>query len=139
MAAVDDTEAVVESVTAGDHDGHLVEIIEAVRLRFQFGTTEQRWKVVYHDQEFTEDDLTLNEARLVERISGTNWGMLNPVSSASECQAIITACLHTRQGKTLKFGRDGPAGDAWDEAGGMTTHEAVDAITSYEVERAPKS
>lgn len=135
----EETETLIEAVKAGDHDGHLVDIIEAVRLRFEFGTTAQRWKIEHDGETFTEEDITLGEARLVERMCGTNWGLLNPVSSASECMAIIAACLHARQGKTLKFGREGASGEAWDEAAKLTAKDAVAAISSYEVERAPKS
>lgn len=143
MAEVTDSEAVVESVKAGDHDGHLVAIIEAVRLRFTFGGTQQKWKLTYTCDgdtfEVLEDDLNLGEARIVERLVGTDWGTLNPASSGSECLAIIAACLHARHGKTLKFTRDGPAGEAWDLASQVTATEAAEAISAYEVERAPKS
>lgn len=137
-----DSDAIIESVKAGDFDGHLVELIEAVRLRFQFGTSQQKWKLTYRTgddtHEVLEDDLTLGEARLVEKITLTDWGMLNPASSGTECLAIIAACLHTRHGMTLTFTRDGPSGDAWNEASKVTATEAAEAISSYEVERAPK-
>lgn len=125
-------------IKSGELDGSLVEIVETVRLRFDNGGTAQRWKITHDLGEFTEDDLTLGEARLVERISGTNWGLLNPVASASECVAIIAACLHTRHRKSLKFTRDGPQGEAWDLASKMTARDAVAAISAYEVEAAPK-
>lgn len=143
MADLTDSDAVLESIKAGDHDGHLVDVIEAVRLRFEFGGTRQKWKLSYKvdgtSYEVREDDLTLGESRLVERLTGTNWGLLNPASSGSECLAIIAACLHDRHGKTLKFTRDGPSGEAWDLASKVTATEAAESISSYEVERAPKS
>jgi hypothetical protein len=127
---VEDAEELVEAIKGGDYDGNLVKIIEAVRMRFEYGTVAQRWKIIYDGETYTEDDLTLNEASTVERLTGTNWGLLNPVSSAQECQAIIAACLHHRQGVKLS--------DASKQAGQMSAKDAVAAITSYEVEAAPK-
>ena len=123
-------EGVVASVKDGTFDGHLVKLIEAVRFRFDHGTTAQRWKLTYEGQVFSEDDLTLGEAATVEKVTGTSWGMLNPVSSGSECQAIIASCLHHRDGVKLV--------DAMKTAGQMTAADAVAAISSYEVEAAPK-
>ena len=125
-----DIGTVVEDVKAGEYDGQLVTLIEAVRARFQNGTTASRWKIVYDGDEYTEDDLTLAEAAAVEKITGTSWGMLNPVSSAHECQAIIAACLHHR--------RDMKLPDAMKQAGKLTAAEAVESITAYEVDTAPK-
>lgn len=143
MADITDSDAVLESIKAGDHDGHLADVIEAVRLRFTHGSTKLKWALSYScdgsSYEVREDDLTLGEARLVERLTAANWGMLNPASSGSECLAIVAACLHSRHGKELKFTRDGPGGEAWDLASKVTATEAAESITSYEVERAPKS
>lgn len=138
-----ETEAVVESVTAGDYDGHLHEILDAIRLRLQFGTTAFKWSLSYdHDgetYEVKETDISLGEARLVEKLTGNDWGMLNPTASADECVSIIAACLHSRHGQTLKFTVAGPSGDAWDAATSIPAEAAVQAITGFEVERPPKS
>jgi len=136
---VPDADQVVDQIKSGDFDGQLVKLVEAVRTRFEHGTTRQKWRLDHDTLAVTEDDITLAESRLVERACGTSWGMLNPVSSAGECMAIIAACLHTREGKALKFTRDGPSGEAWDEAGLLTAAAAIGAISSYEVDRAPKA
>lgn len=134
---------VLEAVKAGDFDFHLGDLIEAVRLRFQFGTTRQKWRYTYRVDgealEVREDDLTLAEARLVERLTGMDWEALSPGSSAAQCLAVHAACLHARHGRDLRFGREGPSGSAWEEAGTVTAAEAADNIGFYEVERAPKS
>ena len=121
---------VVDLIISGQADGHLVAILEAVRKRFQHGSTEQKWKIEFDGDVFTQDDLTLAEAATVEKLTGTTWAQLNPTVSAQECQCIIAACLHHRQGLTVK--------EAMARAGAMTTEDAVAAIGSYEVERAPK-
>ena len=130
MEDTPDVGAVVDQIKSGDYDGQLVTLIEAVRTRFENGTTAQRWKIDYQDRVFTEDDLTLAEAATVEKITGTSWGLLNPVSSANECQSIIAACLHHRDGLKMV--------DAMKQAGELTAAEAVKAISAYEVDVAPK-
>lgn len=120
----------VEAVRAGLYDGHLVELIESIRDRFQFGTTEQKWKVDYDGDEITQDSLTLQEAATVEKLSGQSWAYLNPVNSARECLAIITAFLvHRRNMREV---------DAKAQAGKLTVEDAVASVSSYEVKRAPK-
>lgn len=130
MEDTPDVGAVVDQIKSGDYDGQLVTLIEAVRTRFENGTTAQRWKIDYRDRVFTEDDLTLAEAATVEKITGTSWGLLNPVSSANECQSIIAACLHHRDGLKMV--------DAMKQAGELTAQDAVKAISAYEVDVAPK-
>lgn len=125
-----DADAIIDAVKSGELDGRLVNILEALRLRFQHGTTEAKWKITFDGSEFTQDDLTLAEAATVEKITRTTWAQLNPVTSATECQAIIASCLHHRQG--LKIA------EAMEKAGAMSTEDAVAGISSYEVERAPK-
>lgn len=123
-------DALVEAIKSGDYDGHLVDLIEAIRARFQFGTTEQKWKVDYDGDTITQDSLTLAEASTVEKLSGQSWAYLNPVNSARECQAIISAFLiHRRNMREV---------DAKRESGKLTVEAAVESVGSYEVERAPK-
>lgn len=127
----DDTPAVlVDAVKAGDYDGHLNELLEAIRLRLTHGTTEIRWKVTYDGEEITQDSLTLAEAAFVERTTLTSWANLNPTNSAGECQAIIAMALHMRQGVPRK--------EAMDRAGAIGLEDAVAAVGSYEVQRVPK-
>lgn len=125
-----ETGEILEGIKAGDHDGSLVDIIEAVRVRLTFGTTAIRWKVTFEDVEYREEDLTLGEASTVERLTGSSWGQLNPESSATECQAIVAACIHHRTGAKL--------GDAVKKVGEWTAADAAQAIGSYEVDEAPK-
>lgn len=121
---------VTEAIKSGDFDGQLVPLVEAVRMRFTHGTTEQKWKVTYEGEDITQDSLTLAEASFVEKQAGTSWAFLNPTNSAGECQAIIAMHLHFRQGKSRK--------EAVEEAGRMNLEAAVAAVGSYEVDKAPK-
>ncbi len=123
-------EQVADAIKQGDFDGDLIPLLEAVRMRFQHGTTEQKWKVVYEGEDITQDSLTLAEASFVEKQCATSWAYINPVNSAGECQAIIAMHLHFRQGKLRK--------EAIEEAGRMNLEDAVAAVGSYEVDKAPK-
>lgn len=125
-----DPGSVVSAVKTGELDGSLNDLLEAIRMRLIHGTTEIKWKVAFEGEEFTQDDLTLAEAATVEKITRTTWANLNPTVSATECQAIIAACLHHRQGVKIA--------DAMERVGSMSTEDAVAAIGSYEVDRAPK-
>jgi hypothetical protein len=125
-----DVDGLIVEIKSGEYDRNLVKIIEAVRDRFAHGTTAQRWKVEWDGREFTEDDLTLNEAAIVEKLTGTSWGLLNPASSANECRAIVAACLHERDGVKLDA--------AVKQAGSKPMRHMVDSIGAYEVDAAPK-
>lgn len=121
---------VIGAIKAGDYDGQLVELVEAVRARFQNGSTEQKWKVTYDGEEILQDSLTLAEAATVEKLASTSWAYLSPVNSARECQAVIAAFLHHRKGVRLA--------EAVSQAGALNLEAAVAAVGSYEVQRAPK-
>lgn len=138
MAEEPNGELIADQIKSGELDGNLVMLLEAIRVRFTNGPTAQRWKISHREAEFKQGDLTMKEARLVERITGTSWANLNPTTSATECMAIIAACLHVRDGKALTFTREGAAGEAWDEASSLNMEETIAAISSYEVESAPK-
>lgn len=125
-----DVAGLVDSLKAGEFDGHLNELLEAIRLRLTLGTTEIKWKVTFEGEDITQDSLTLAEAAFVERTTLTSWANLNPVNSAGECQAIIAMALHMRQGVGRK--------EAMDRAGALGLEDAVAAVGSYEVDRAPK-
>lgn len=125
-----DPEPFLLAIKSGDYDMSLVKIIEACRDRFAHGNTAQRWAIEYEGETFTQDDLTLAEARTVEKETGGTWAFLNPAGSAQHCIAVVVACLHHRHGLKINEARD--------KVGGWTVEDAVKAITSYEVEVAPK-
>lgn len=122
-------ERVIDAVKGGDFDGQLVDLIDAVRTRFQHGSTEQKWKVDYEGETITQDSLTLAEAALVEKHCGTAWSSINPAGSATECRAILAAWI----------ARDGvPFAEALRVAGAVSLAVADAAVGTYEVMRAPK-
>jgi hypothetical protein len=122
-------EQVIDAVKGGEFDGHLVDLIDAVRARFQHGSTEQKWKVDYQGETITQDSLTLDEAALVERYGGTSWASINPAGSAAQCRAILAAYI-ARGGV--------PFAEALKVAGAVSLADVEDAVGTYEVVRAPK-
>lgn len=122
-------EQVAGTIKAGDYDGSLIPLLDAIRMRFRHGTTEQKWKVAYGDEVITQDSLTLAEAAVVEKQCGAPWATIDPAASATACRAILAVHL-TRAGVTFA--------EALDAAGEVSLAEADAAVGTYEVMRAPK-
>ena len=138
-----DTPEVVKHALAGigtgAFDGHLVNVIEFARRRLTEGPTAARWSVsctiadgdASYLVEVTEDSLTVAEAELAEIATGSSWGNLHPIRSASANRAIIQAALmHRHKLQSI---------DAHRLAGALTVVEATNAFTQYEVDAVPTS
>ena len=52
------------------------------------------------DLQLSEDDLTLDEAMLIERMANCTWAEIDPVRSAAHSRAILAACLSQRNALT---------------------------------------
>jgi len=55
-----------------------------------------RWVINFEDVHVTEDDLTLDEAFMIEKVAGCTWGDIEPVRSAAHCRAILAVCMGQR-------------------------------------------
>lgn len=119
----------ISEIAAGKMDGHLAEIQEAMRERVLSQATSMRWKITHPEVEVREDDLALEEAVMIERITGQSWATIDPYSSAMECHAILAVCLQKRCGKT-------PA-DAAAIVGKIPVTEAAAMLSTYEVMAGP--
>lgn len=120
---------VIAEIAAGKLDGHLAEIQEAMRERVLSQATSMRWKITHPDIEVREDDLTLEEGEMIERITGGSWATIDPYSSAAECRAILAVCLQKRCGKT--------AAEAAEISGNVPITEAAGMLSTYEVTAGP--
>lgn len=83
-------------IAAGDYDGDLGAIFEALQVRFNEGAVAMRWVIDFDGLNVTEDDLTLDEAFKIEKVAGCNWGEIEPVRSAAHCRAILAVCMADR-------------------------------------------
>jgi hypothetical protein len=95
-----------QRIASGEYDGNLSGILDALQLRFSQGDVAMKWKIDYEDLHVEEDDLTLDEAFLIEKIAGCTWGDIDPISSASHCRAILAACMSERLGITVDQAQD---------------------------------
>lgn len=61
-----------------------------------------KWSIDLPDLDLalSEDDLTLDEAMLIENMAGCTWAEIDPVRSAAHSRAILAACLSQRQNLT---------------------------------------
>lgn len=124
---------VTAAILAGAFDGHLVDMMEAIRRRFTDRPGAVRWRLSVCldgvDVDVTEDDLTMAEAELIEDETGLSWAQIDPQRSAKACKALLTVVLQTRSGKS--------SAEARKLVGAATTSQVVDGIDVYEVDPDP--
>lgn len=125
----DTAQDIAQRIAAGDYDGELMPMLEAIQGRFSTSATGLRWQLKLGELTVTEDDLTLNEAYAIEKAAGCNWGEIDPVRSANHCRAIVGVCLESR----LKLTHD----EVEARLDALTVSELVDAISRTEVAPVP--
>ena len=124
----DPTEVAAE-IRAGVFDGHLADVNKAITDRLVAQSAPLRWKIVHPAVSITEDDFTLGEAEVVERLTGLSWGVIDPWSSAAVCRAVLTVALQKRAGMD-------PVAAA-DLTAAATVNDAADWLQSYEAPPVP--
>lgn len=124
-----DSQKVCAEILDGRHDGYLAEITRAMQERILSQATSMRWRINYDGFEVTEDDLTLDEAVLIEKTTSETWATINPQNSAETCRAILVVALHKRKGMDLKA--------AHTEVGAITVNQAASLLDVYEVPAVP--
>lgn len=68
----DTAQDIAQRIAAGDYDGELMPVLEAIQGRFASQATGMRWQLKLGDLLVTEDDLTLNEAYAIEKAAACN-------------------------------------------------------------------
>ena len=76
------------------------------------------FEVSFGDQKWRTDDLTLDEAIAIEKVTGRSWMQINPFASAEDCKAIIVAFL----------GREMDEQAAAAKVGALSLGEVLDSI-----------
>ena len=125
----DTAQDIAQRIAAGEYDGELMPVLEAVQSRFASSAVGLRWQVKLGDLTVTEDDLTLNEAYAIEQAAACNWSEIDPVRSANHCRALVGVCLESRLGLTHD--------EAEARLCALTVSELVDAISRREVAPVP--
>ena len=122
---------IAQHIAAGDLDGELGVVLDAIQMRFAEGAAAMTWSINLPelDLDIHENDLTLNEAMLIEKMIGTTWANIEPVTSASHCRAILAVCIAQRQKLT--------ADEASEKLKDLKVVDLLSAIKRTEVSPAP--
>jgi hypothetical protein len=122
---------IAQHIAAGDLDGELATVLEAIQTRFAEGAAAMTWSINLPDLDLVihENDLTLNEAMLIEKMIGTTWANIEPVTSAAHCRAILAVCLSQRQDLTAE--------EASDKLKTLKVVDLLSAIKREEINPAP--
>lgn len=119
----------IAEILAGRMDGRLADVQEAMRERVLSQATSMRWQLNHPDVQVREDDLTLEEAEMIERLTGQSWATIDPYSSAVECRAILAVCLQKREGKSPS--------EAAAITGKIPVTDVTGMLSTYEVTAGP--
>lgn len=90
----------VREILAGEYDGHLMALGDALGERSSSDSVRFGWRIMFDDLNVGERDLTLDEAIKVEAATLTSWTEIAPLTSAHHCSALLKVLLMSRQGKT---------------------------------------
>ena len=92
----DDIQSMIQRISAGDADGQLSGILEAVQSRVIDGAAAFQWQIDWDGLLISENDLTLDEALAIENATGATWSNIEPLRSAAHCKSILKVCMMHR-------------------------------------------
>jgi len=94
---------IAQWIAAGDLDFELSAVYDALSARFSEGAVGLTWSVVIPDLDvsISEDDLTIDEAMMIEKMTGTTWASIDPVRTAADARAVLAVALSQRCGLTV--------------------------------------
>lgn len=95
-----DTEKVADEIVAGDHDGKLGVLLDALRRRALEGPSFA-WRIRFDGWEITQETITLGVMSDAERLAGVSFFQMNPRTSASHLAAVLTAQVRKQNATTL--------------------------------------
>lgn len=127
---------VVAEILAGRHDGHLVDLTEAVVERIRSSTVRICWRLRIDGDVWDENTVTAGELACAEKLLSTerrpfSYTQLEPKSSIGHRTALVVAHLHKIQGADIK--------DAVQRAEAITLAEHEKLLELYEVTDDPKA
>lgn len=125
-----DVKAVVRAILAGKFDGSILELNQAILARVRNSSVQTRWVITVDGMTIDEDEMTVGEMKVAEKLAGMDWRFLNPVRSADQFAAVVAAALHCRTDMALD--------EAVAKVDAMTTVAVNGAISEREVADGPK-
>lgn len=130
-----DPQAVVDAIAAGDYDGELGILVNAVLARAAETETAFGWRIRLSETDvFDTETVSLQELATAERALSTaghqvSYLELDPIRSADHLVALIVAHYHHVGGKRIS--------DAFAEARKLTVGDLQDLVSTYEVKKPP--
>lgn len=112
-----------ELIASGDLDGDLVDVIEWVRDRLIAAQIETRWVFRWDGHEWPQESVTMGEARMIQRLTGLKWHMIDPLDDAEHLAAFFVSLIHHRL--------DVPVADAEKQVNARTADEMAEAVGRY--------
>ena len=117
------TEKLAKEIVAGRHDDQFGMLVDAVNLRIKSGKVDVRWRIDLPDLSFSEDDLTLDEAFVIEKALEVSWRDIDPMAEARQMRTILATVYEHRH----------PGGDVDGWLGALTTSQVLAAVSTYTV------
>lgn len=122
-----DVDTIVATIKSGAIDWQWNPIITALHERAKALVAGIRWRCTLPGLDVSEEQMTLKEARIAQRVARKPWLTLDPIADADSTIAVLTALYHTRHDMTLV--------DAAEKAEAMPQIEAATAFTQYTADR----
>ncbi len=123
-------EDIPTAILAGDCDGLITDIVAALREHQRSGAVELCWRVAFDDLVIDEENLTVNEAKIIEAATGESVLALPVARSAKNIAAVIAAGLMERVGMT--------SAEAFKAVGSRSLRDLMQAVTEYAIVDPPK-
>jgi hypothetical protein len=124
-------EKAAASIDKGECDAQIDVIVNAMTRRVIAGAVGLRWRIDLDDLHATEEDLTLDEAFMLEKLLRATWGELDPLKSAEHAAGLIRVLL------TSRCGMDDEA--AAEQVKTYTVKQVLGSITRYSEVDPPKA
>ncbi len=124
-------EKIASQIVNGDLDAEIHTVLNAVMRRVMTGAVTTNWRLDIGDLSASEEDLTLDEAALLEEIlAPATWKEIDPLKSAHDAKALIGVLYRTRLGLTLE--------QAAERMKPLTVKQVMDAMSRTSEVNPPK-
>lgn len=127
---VTDVKTLTEQILGGDYEGHESEILGAIIKRRDLGSIQIAWRLEWDDLDVTQENLTIGEAKLVEKLAGKSIHLTAPAQSADNISAYLVAALVNRKGMSQQ--------DALAEVDKASARQLFRSLSDYTIVDPPK-
>lgn len=104
--ATDPIQRFQQEVALGRFDEHLVAVSLTLGARLVEIAARSPWVIEVAGITIDEDELTLRQMAVVERVTGKKWADIDPLDSAVMAAAIVETVLISRDGLSAEEARE---------------------------------